>query len=110
MKNWYKELKTRFCSFPSEIQILNLVSDLQKAKNLHPTNPDNAINHLYRAIILLDYIVSDPKWRNKLKELLRLREAIGSLICGDIQYGTISDIVNAALLMNCKADNKLKQS
>ena len=103
MKNWYKDLKTRFVDFDSHIQILHVVSDLKKANNLIELNRDSAVNHLYRAIILLDYIIYDPKWQGKLKECLRLRETIASIINGTILYATINQAINAALLLDVNA-------
>ena len=103
MKNWYADLENRFDSFDETTQILHVVSDLQKAKNLFEKNRESAVNHLYRAIILLDYIVADKKWRNKIGELLRLREAIGSLIFAPVPYGTIRQIISSALQMDPKA-------
>ena len=102
MKNWYTDLENRFASFDETTQILHLVSDLQKAKNLFEKNRESAVNHLYRAIILLDYIVADKKWRNKIGELLRLREAIGSLIFSQSPYGTIQQIISSAIQVDTK--------
>ena len=99
MNNWYNELENRFVSFPAHIQILNMVSDLKKAENLWSVNKRNAINHLKRAIILLDYLVADPKWKKKLKELLRLREVIGSIIVGDEPFATLSQAITTTLLL-----------
>ncbi len=99
MKNWYKELENRFAIFPAHIQLLNMVSDLKKAENLLQVNKQSAVNHLYRAIILLDYMVDDPKWNRKLRELLRLREVIGSLIFGDKPFANLPQAINAALLL-----------
>ena len=62
-----------------------------------------AINHLYRALILLDYISDDPKWKMRLRELLRLRETVASLIAIEIPYGSIEQIIRAALQMVPKA-------
>ena len=103
MKNWYKNLESRYASFPSHIQILNMVSDLQKADHLMEHNPENATNHLYRAIILLDYIIADPKWRIRLRELLRLRETIGSLIYLSKPYCNYHQLPRVALLLDSKA-------
>ena len=103
MKNWYKNLKTRFSDFDSHVQILHVVSDLKKADNMIELNKKTAINHLYRAIILLDYIIDDPKWQRKLKECLRLREAIGSIINGAFFYATINQVIQAALLLDVNA-------
>jgi len=107
MKTWYKDLESRFASFPCHIQVLNMVSDLKKAEALWTVNKHSAINHLYRAIILLDYLVDDPRWRQKGKELLRLREVIGSLIFHDKPYATLPQTITAALLLNPAAHKSL---
>jgi len=107
MKNWYKELEDRYASFPGQVQILNMVSDLQKAKNLFSVNKVSSVNHLYRAIILLDYIIKDPKWKKKLRELLRLREVIGSLIFYDKPYADINQTIEAALQLDIAAYKSL---
>ena len=69
----------------------------------------SAKDNLYRAIILLDYIIADPKWLPKLRELLRLREAIGSLIVDQQPFGNIDQVITAALLMEPKAYKALKK-
>jgi hypothetical protein len=103
MKNWYNHLSTRYASFSEDVQILNMVSDLEKAKNLSFVDSKTAVNHLYRALILLDYMADDPKWKMKLRELLRLREAVASLIAPETSYGNIEQIIEAALQMVPKA-------
>ena len=103
MKNWYKDLEKRYNTFPEHVQVLNMVSDLAKAKNLWSKNRESARNHLYRAIILLDYMTDDPKWRNKLRELLRIREVIGSLLVLPKPYGSLQHVHDAALQLNVKA-------
>lgn len=108
MNNWYKELKHRFASIPAHLQILNMVSDLKKAENLWTANRQSAINHLYRAIILLDYMVDDSKWNKKLRELLRLREVIGSLIVADKPFATLSQTITIALLLEPAAYQSVK--
>src|SRR4030042_5679047 len=100
MKNWYKNLKDRYATFSTDMQIGNMVSDLNKAMNLESVNPESAKNHLYRALILLDYIIADSKWMPKWRELLRLRESIGSLIVNQHPYGNIEQIIKAVNLMD----------
>ncbi|MBI2483559.1 hypothetical protein HYV71_00025 [Candidatus Uhrbacteria bacterium] len=39
-----------------------------------------------RALELIDLTVSDPKWRMRLKELLRTREAFCDYLFGDNEY------------------------
>ncbi|MBW2005583.1 MAG: hypothetical protein JRI72_13475 [Deltaproteobacteria bacterium] len=82
---------------------MNVVSDLQKAKNLYNINEQSSINHCYRAIILLDYIIADDRWKTKLKELLRLREAIGSHIVNTSPFATFDQLIAATLQLDCKA-------
>jgi len=109
MKTWYSGLENRYASFSEDIQILNVVSDLNKAKNLTHIDSTNAKQHLFGAIILLDYIIDDPKWKPKLRELLRLREAVGSLIFLEKPYGTIDQIITATLLMEPQAYRAIKK-
>ena len=98
MRDWYKNLEDRFSSFPSDVQIMNIMSDLNKAKNLKVTS--SSTNHLYRALILIDYLKKDLKWSPKLKELLRLREAICSLIAPVEPYATIEQIIKTCMLLD----------
>lgn len=107
MKDWYKSLEKRYTTFPKDIQVLNMVSDLQKAANLKSVNSELMRNHLYRATILLDYIINDPKWRNALGELLRLREVICSVIEG-IDYAPLEQVIRAALLLDSSAYKRIK--
>jgi hypothetical protein len=65
---------------------------------------------LYRAIILLDYIVTDSKWRRKLKELLRLREVIGSIIVEDKPFATLSQTITIALLLEPTAYQSVQRN
>jgi hypothetical protein len=37
---------------------------------------------------LLDLTIADPRWRGRLKELLRAREALGDAVLGGEEYGT----------------------
>lgn len=110
MKAWYKDLEDRYADFPEQVQILNLVSDLKKAAHFLDIDKKTVVNHLYRAIILIDFIVDDPKWKGKLREVLRLREAIGSLIEGSQPLATPEDIIRAALLLHPRAYSTVHQS
>ena len=109
MKNWYNELENRYATFPAHIQILNLVSDLNKAKNLADVNLSGFKNQIYRALVLLDFIISNPMWKSKLGELLRLREAIASLIASQRPYASIEQIINVTLQIEPKAFRSLRE-
>ena len=99
MKDGYKDLKDRFLAFPPEVQILHAVSDLTKAKHLAGVDRTKAVNHVYRAMILLDYIVEDLRWASKVGELLRLREAMGSWIFHAEPFAGLGELMAAAVLM-----------
>ena len=110
MKVWYKDLEDRYADFPEQIQILNLVSDLKKAEHFWDIDKKTAVDHLYRSIILIDFIVKDHKWKGKLKEVLRLREVIGSLIEGSQPLADPEETIKAALLLSPGAYAALHQS
>lgn len=65
-------------SLTEDRQILNIASELTRAKNWIQKNDFfYRKNSLERALELFDLTANDKKWRKKLKELLRLREAVG---------------------------------
>ncbi|MFO7889298.1 MAG: hypothetical protein R6V04_03060 [bacterium] len=110
MKNWYRDLEDRYADFPEQVQILHMVSDLKKAEHFWDKDKNTAVHHLYLSIILIDFIVNDPKWKGKLKEVLRLREVIGSLIASSQPMATPEETIKAALLLHPEAYATLYQS
>lgn len=42
----------------------------------------------YRALELLDLTIGDPRWRNRLKELTRMREILCDVFAGGNVYNT----------------------
>lgn len=108
MKNWYKELEFRFAEFPAHVQVMHFTSDLQKAKNLQEKNPETSRNHILRAIILLDYIINDPKWHSKRRECLRLREVVGSLTTNKNHLASLEQAFHTACTMDKTAYRILK--
>jgi hypothetical protein len=50
-------------------------------------NEDYARNALYRSLELLDLTIADPRWRYRLKEILRVREFLCDMYLGDNTYG-----------------------
>ena len=94
----------------ADVQVLHMVSDLLKAEQLMPKHRPSAHNHLFRAMILLDYMVGDPKWLYGLRELLRLREAMGSLIFCERPYADSDQLIAAALQLKSKAYRALSNN
>ena len=45
-------------------------------------------NAIYRALELLDLTISDPRWKNRLKEIVRARELLCDAVLGGKEYKT----------------------
>ena len=66
--------------YSEEQQILMIGSEFARAKNLLRDQVYHEVVQCYeRAFELLDLCSGDPKWRRKLRELLRFREVLGEL-------------------------------
>lgn len=78
---WHKGLSPeRWEGYSIERQILMIGSEFARAKNFLRSGSDRHVAECYeRAMELLDLCADDPKWRRKLKELLRFRELLGEL-------------------------------
>jgi hypothetical protein len=81
MTVWHKSMDSeKWGRFPPERQILMIGSEFARAKNLLHDNVVGEVIQCYeRAFELLDLCAMDPRWRPKLKELLRFREMLGEL-------------------------------
>jgi hypothetical protein len=75
MNLWHKNLEDRFASFPSHQQIIMVCTELNRAHNLQDNSAEYK-NCLERALELMDFLISDPKWQRKLTEVLRGRDVI----------------------------------
>ena len=107
MRHWYENLKDRYLTFPKDVQVLNMASDLQKAINLEQVDAETSRNHLYRTLILMGYMIDDPKWRSGLKELLRFREAVCASVAG-IPYTDLATLNKTALMLDSGVWKKVK--
>jgi hypothetical protein len=78
---WHKTMTPdKWRRFSVEQQILMIGSEFARAKNLLRDHVDTEVVQCYeRAMELLDLCAMDPKWRHRLKELLRFRELLGEL-------------------------------
>ena len=81
MTVWHKSMDSeKWGRFPLERQILMIGSEFARAKNLLRDGVVGEVMQCYeRAFELVDLCVMDPKWRPRLKELLRFREMLGEL-------------------------------
>jgi len=69
-------------------QLANIGSEVERAIRWRAKNQKNSIEAIERALELIDLTVSDIKNRKRLKELLRLREALVDYFYFDNQYGS----------------------
>ena len=88
----------KWSSLASPKQILNIASELTRAK--HALEKEQTVNmqkSLERALELIDLTVVDSKWRQKRKELLRLREHLGGFYIG--AYASVDELHCALKLL-----------
>lgn len=68
-------------------QLGNVGSETSRALNWRGKNKENFENAIWRALELIDLTIADPRWRRRLKEILRLRELLCDTVFGDKEYG-----------------------
>jgi hypothetical protein len=69
-------------------QLGNIGSEVSRAANWQGKNNDSYELSFVRSLELLDLTISDPRFRNRLKELTRLREVICDAYFGSELYDT----------------------
>jgi hypothetical protein len=74
----------RWREFSLVDQLANVGSEVERALNwLNKGNPEYSRLAFLRALELLNLTIADPKHRNRLRELTRLREALLDFFLGD---------------------------
>ena len=75
-------------------QLGNIGSEISRALNWR--NKDQKIyeNAIDRALELLDLTISDPRWQNRLKEIVRTRELLCDATLGGKEYKTTFEDLN----------------
>ena len=101
MTVWHKTMvPEKWGRCPLEHQILMIGSEFARAKNLLRDHADGEVRQCYeRAFELLDLCTTDPKWRPRLRELLRFREILGELYL-DVSAGDGRFMMLYRTLMN----------
>ena len=75
-------------------QLGNIGSETSRALNWRDKNQKSYENAIYRALELLDLTISDPRWKNRLKEIVRARELLCDAILGGKEYKTSLNDLN----------------
>jgi hypothetical protein len=75
-------------------QMGNIGSETQRALNWREKDQKIFINSIYRALELLDLTIADPRWRKRLKEIVRAREFLCEAVFGNNAYKTSLEDLN----------------
>ena len=83
-----KEFKNRWFKFSLVEQMANIGAEIGRAINWNKKSKKEGVAFFERGLELLDLTIEDPKNRKRLKELLRVREALSDYFCFDNIYGS----------------------
>ena len=79
--------KQRWAQLPWAQQLGHVGSELSRARHWEMKGDlMSREKALIRAFELLDLTLDDKRWRSRLKELARLREAVSDWFCGEKNY------------------------
>ena len=95
MNSFHKNLSLRWNDFSLFEQMANIGAEVGRAINWHKkNNKEMSKNAFYRALELIDFSVDDPKNKNRLKEILRMREVLVDYFNGDNIYQSTGESLN----------------
>ena len=69
-------------------QLGDIGSETSRALNWQDKDQKSYENAIYRALELLDLTISDSRWKNRLKEIVRVRELLCDAVLGGKEYKT----------------------
>jgi len=79
----------RWREFSLAEQLGNVGSEIGRAARAHAHGDEQRFDAaVRRGLELLDLTIGDPRWRMRLKELVRAREAVADAMTGGAAYGT----------------------
>lgn len=84
---YHPGLDKRWHEFTIYEQMANIGAEVGRAINWRKKNNKEYSKHaFFRALELIDFTIDDPKNKNSLKEILRMREVLGDYFMGDNSY------------------------
>ena len=87
MTKFHQDLtKKRWFEFSIFEQMANIGSEVYRAISWRGKDQNLSRGAFWRALELIDLTVDDPKNKNRLKEILRMREVLVDYFVGDNQY------------------------
>ena len=84
----------RWFEFSIIEQLANVGSEVGRAINWRAKDKESSKKAIERALELIDLTVEDTKNRKRLKEVLRVREALVDYFYFDNQYGSTDELWN----------------
>jgi len=75
-------------------QMGNIGSEISRALNWQNKDENSYNNAIDRALELIDLTISDLRWRNRLKEIVRARELLADAMFGGKEYKTTFEDLN----------------
>jgi len=108
MNIFHKDLSSRWKKFSIFEQMANIGAEVGRAISWRKKrNLENSKNAFYRALELIDFSTDDPKNKNSLKEILRIRELLVDYLMGEnIYHSTERDWEKYFYFFNFAARNK----
>lgn len=67
-------------------QMGNIGSEISRARNWQGKDQERFEGAFFRALELFDLTLADPRWKNRLKEIARAREAVCDAYFGGKEY------------------------
>ena len=80
------EFQNKWHSLPLAEQFGNIGSEISRAIKWKEKDPEVYQRALDRAFDLIDLSMSDPRWRGRLKEIVRFRESVGDAMEDGAEY------------------------
>lgn len=88
MKAQHSELAAgRWYTLSLAEQLGNVGSEVSRALRWREKDKTLFDKSIIRALELLDLTIEDPRWRQRLKEIVRVREFLCGAWLGEIEYG-----------------------
>ena len=84
----------RWHTFSLLDQLGNVGSEVNRALSWQKKDPLLFDRAVIRALELLDLTIQDPRWRERLKELVRSRELLCDAWLGGVEYGETFQSIN----------------
>lgn len=80
-------------------QLGNIGSEISRGLSWQTKgDKEQVIKALDRGLELFDLTIADPRWRNRLKEILRAREVVCDYFFGDNEYQSAPESLNKYFL------------